>query len=172
MVCFNDLSKLDYLAPEIVLKSGHNMLVDYWALGILMYEMAAGVCPFLADDQIKTCRAILSGKIDFPSYFSPTLRDIIRSLLQKDPAKRLGLRSNDDIKNHTCFSGFDWDGLVQRKLRAPYVPRIANEEKIQEKQQRDIYAEIKSKGGIGSFSRNNSNKTGTNLKSSMFGGYY
>ena len=105
------------------------MSVDYWALGVLIYEMAGGVCPFIADDQIKTCQRILSGKFHIPAHYGPNLSQIIKEFLQKDPKKRLG-KDNDHhiaVKTHPWFEGFNWHGLSRKKLKAPYKPNCAIE---------------------------------------------
>ena len=101
------------------------MAVDYWALGILIYEMAAGTCPFIANDQIKTCQRILAGRIDMPLHFSPSLSQIIKAFLEKDPTKRLG--KDDAIKTHQWFDGLNWVYLLKKKMRAPYKPSCAIE---------------------------------------------
>jgi len=111
---------LDYLAPEMIRKTGHDISVDYWALGVLIFEMATGECPFLAENEAKTCKKILSGKIDFPPLTS-SLCDIIVSFLQLDPSMRLGSSS---VKRHEWFNDFDWDALCGRRMKAPYIPKI------------------------------------------------
>ncbi|KAL3996133.1 ER degradation enhancer, mannosidase alpha-like 1 [Sarotherodon galilaeus] len=72
----------EYLAPEIILSKGYNKAVDWWALGVLVYEMAAGYPPFFADQPIQIYEKIVSGKVRFPSHFSSDLKDLLRNLLQ------------------------------------------------------------------------------------------
>nr|CAD2168454.1 unnamed protein product [Meloidogyne enterolobii] len=80
----------EYLAPEIILSKGYNKAVDWWALGVLIYEMAAGYPPFFADQPIQIYEKIVSGKVKFPSHFSNELKDLLKNLLQVDLIKRFG----------------------------------------------------------------------------------
>ncbi|BFY99848.1 hypothetical protein BsWGS_02892 [Bradybaena similaris] len=115
----------EYLAPEIILSKGYNKAVDWWALGVLIYEMAAGYPPFFADQPIQIYEKIVSGKVRFPSHFSSDLKDLLRNLLQVDLTKRYGNLKNgvNDIKNHKWFSTTDWIAIYQRKVEAPFVPK-------------------------------------------------
>jgi len=116
----------EYLAPEIILSKGYNKAVDWWALGVLMYEMAAGYPPFFADQPIQIYEKIVSGRVRFPSHFSSDLKDLLRNLLQVDLTKRYGNLRNgvNDIKNHKWFSTTEWIAVYQRKVAAPLVPRL------------------------------------------------
>ncbi|XP_044532543.1 cAMP-dependent protein kinase catalytic subunit beta isoform X1 [Gracilinanus agilis] len=115
----------EYLAPEIILSKGYNKAVDWWALGVLIYEMTAGYPPFFADQPIQIYEKIISGKVRFPSHFSSELKDLLRNLLQVDLTKRYGNLKNGvgDIKHHRWFSAIDWIAIFQRKVEAPFVPR-------------------------------------------------
>lgn len=116
----------EYLAPEIILSKGYNKAVDWWALGVLIYEMAAGYPPFFADQPIQIYEKIVSGKVRFPSHFSQDLRDILRNLLQVDLTKRYGNLKNavNDIKVHKWFLTTDWIAIYQKKVEAPFTPKI------------------------------------------------
>jgi len=116
----------EYLAPEIILSKGYNKAVDWWALGVLMYEMAAGYPPFFADQPIQIYEKIVSGKVRFPSHFSSDLKDLLRNLLQVDLTKRYGNLKNGvtDIKNHKWFAQTEWIAVYQKKVSAPLVPKI------------------------------------------------
>ncbi|KAA8585206.1 hypothetical protein FQN60_003900 [Etheostoma spectabile] len=109
----------EYLAPEIILT------VDWWALGVLIYEMAAGYPPFFADQPIQIYEKIVSGKVRFPSHFSSDLKDLLRNLLQVDLTKRFGNLRNgvNDIKGHKWFATTDWIAIYQRKVEAPFIPK-------------------------------------------------
>ncbi|CAF1013485.1 unnamed protein product [Adineta steineri] len=115
----------EYLAPEIILSKGYNKAVDWWALGVLAYEMSAGYPPFFADQPIQIYEKIVSGKVRFPSHFSSDLKDLLRNLLQVDLTKRYGNLKNgvDDIKTHKWFSSTDWIAIYQRKVEPPFVPK-------------------------------------------------
>uniref|UniRef100_A0A8C4Y3P8 cAMP-dependent protein kinase n=1 Tax=Gopherus evgoodei TaxID=1825980 RepID=A0A8C4Y3P8_9SAUR len=116
---------LEYLAPEIILSKGYNKAVDWWALGVLIYEMAAGYPPFLVDQPIQIYKKIVSGKVRFPSHFNSDLKDLLRNLLQVDLTKRFGNLKNgvNDIKNHKWFATTDWIAIYQRKVEASFVPK-------------------------------------------------
>ncbi|CAH8871007.1 unnamed protein product [Trichobilharzia szidati] len=106
----------EYLAPEIILSKGYNKAVDWWALGVLVYEMAAGYPPFFADQPIQIYERIVSGKVRFPSHFSSDLKDLLRNLLQVDLTKRFGNLKNgvNDIKTHKWFATTDWFSIYKR----------------------------------------------------------
>lgn len=121
----------EYLAPELVLGKGHNRGVDYWALGILIYEMVVGHSPFAGSsqtDQMQICRNIVKEKVEFPAGVSSSCRDIILKLLQRDPTKRLGLIHGGAraIRSHPWFAKLDWDAMLKKKIDAPYRPKFAN----------------------------------------------
>lgn len=115
----------EYLAPEIILSKGYNKAVDWWALGVLVYEMAAGYPPFFADQPIQIYEKIVSGKVRFPSHFSSDLKDLLRNLLQVDLTKRFGNLRNgvNDIKGHKWFLSTDWIAIYQKKVEAPFLPK-------------------------------------------------
>jgi len=116
----------DYLAPEIILSKGHDRAVDYWAAGILIYEMCAGFVPYYSDDPMEVYQLILGGDLKFPSHFSRPCMDICSKLLSQNQGKRLGNMKNGvkDIIKHKWFAGFDWAGLLERKLAPPIAPVI------------------------------------------------
>jgi len=115
----------EYLAPEIILSKGYNKAVDWWALGVLVYEMAAGYPPFFADQPIQIYEKIVSGKVRFPSHFSSDLKDLLKNLLQVDLTKRYGNLKNavNDIKNHKWYATTDWISIYQKKVEAPFIPK-------------------------------------------------
>ena len=117
----------DYLAPEIILNKGHGKPVDWWALGVLIYEMLSGYPPFYDDDPMGTYQKILHGKIDFPPHFSRSARDLIKKLLQADLTKRYGNLKGGakDIKSHPWFAGLDWNALTRRATTAPIRPPVS-----------------------------------------------
>ncbi|KAL1915968.1 uncharacterized protein VTP21DRAFT_6356 [Calcarisporiella thermophila] len=116
----------EYLAPEIINSSGHGKAVDWWALGILIFEMLAGYPPFYDDNPFKIYERILAGRIHFPPYIDPVAKDLIKRLLTADRTRRLGnLRGGaDDIKRHKWFRGVDWQGLLCKTVPAPIVPTV------------------------------------------------
>lgn len=114
----------EYLAPEIIQSKGHGKAVDWWALGILIYEMLAGYPPFYDENPFGIYQKILAGKIEFPRHFDANAKDLVRKLLTADRTKRYGcLKSGaEDIKKHKWFKGIDWNKVLQRKVKPPYLP--------------------------------------------------
>lgn len=116
----------EYLAPEIVLSRGYGCACDWWSFGILVYEMNAGYAPFQHKDPMVLYDKIAAGKYKTPQHFSIGLRDIIRNLLQVDLTKRFGNLKNgtDDIKDHRWFKTINWVSCFNKKLEAPYKPKV------------------------------------------------
>ncbi|XP_055535412.1 cAMP-dependent protein kinase catalytic subunit PRKX [Wyeomyia smithii] len=119
----------EYLAPEIIQSKGHNKAVDWWALGVLIYEMLVGYPPFYDDNPFGIYEKILSGKIEWSRHIEPIAKDLIKKLLVLDRTKRLGNMKNgaDDIKRHRWFKHLDWDIVIKRQLKPPLVPKFVNE---------------------------------------------
>lgn len=116
----------EYLAPEIILGRGHGRPVDWWALGILIYEMMAGFPPYYDETPFLIYEKILAGKLEFPPHFDSSLCDLLTGLLQPDPQRRLGCSANgsEDVKNHSWFSGVNWDILSRKLIQAPFTPPV------------------------------------------------
>lgn len=117
----------DYLAPEIILNKGHNHAVDFWALGVLMFEMVQGWPPFYHDQPMKVYEKIILGKISFPHSCSKAFEDIVSKLLVTNPSKRLGNMkgAGADIIKHKWFGSFDWQSLLAGTLMAPHIPDLS-----------------------------------------------
>jgi len=120
----------DYLAPEVILNEGYDWGVDYWGLGVLIYEMGAGVAPFYAENPMDTYRKALSGQVPMPEKFSRALVSIIKKLLHTSQTKRLGRTAGGatTVMCHRWFSNFDWDGLMECRLKPPIKPEIKSPE--------------------------------------------
>jgi len=118
----------DYLAPEVVSGQGHGKGVDWWTLGILIYEMLASYPPFYDEDPMKTYAKIMHGQIAFPTHFSKNAVDLIRRLLHSKATKRLGVLKGGArlVKEHPWFKGFDWDAFEQQRMAAPIVLPVKN----------------------------------------------
>mmetsp|Transcript_37602 Transcript_37602/g.80214 ORF Transcript_37602/g.80214 Transcript_37602/m.80214 type:complete len:678 (+) Transcript_37602:178-2211(+) len=121
----------DYLAPEIIRGKGHDWGVDYWGLGIFLYEITHGYPPFYAADPTNTARKIIRGTFSTPPKFSESLSDLIHKLLCEQ-SKRLGRTQGGaaEIIKHQWFSGFDWDGLLGKTMKVPSKPKVGNLEKL------------------------------------------
>lgn len=122
----------DYLAPEIVTGQGHGKGVDWWTLGILIYEMLASFPPFFDDEPIETYKKIIKCRIKFPRYFSQEAKELIKGLLRSKPVKRLGVLRGGarNIRKHTWFSDFSWENLVSFKARPPIIPKVRGPDDI------------------------------------------
>ena len=116
----------EYLAPEIILSKGYGLAVDWWSLGVLIYEMCAGYPPFYSTDSMKIYEQIVIGKYRMVPSLSTALKDLLRNLLQNDMTKRFGNLKNgvEDIKDHRWFRSIVWLDILNRKVHAPFVPNV------------------------------------------------
>ncbi|XP_059622326.1 cAMP-dependent protein kinase catalytic subunit 3 [Phlebotomus argentipes] len=116
----------EYLAPEILQSKGHNKAVDWWALGVLIYEMLVGYPPFYDDNPLGIYEKILSGKVEWPRQMDAVAKDLVKKLLVLDRTKRMGNMKNgsDDVKRHRWFKHLDWTDVYNRKLKPPIVPQV------------------------------------------------
>lgn len=101
----------DYMAPEVIEGESTGSAIDWWAVGVILYEFLVGIPPFNGDTIEETFDNISNMRIEWPKtqdgeeYLSPNARDLLEKLLTKDPNQRLGTKSVDDIKNHEFFKG-------------------------------------------------------------------
>jgi len=116
----------EYLAPEIVMNLGHNKAVDWWSLGILLYELTVGIPPFYSQNVNEMYRKIQEAPLLFPPNLSNPCKDLIGKLLDRDPKKRLGSGGGDveDITSHPFFENIDWDALYKKEIDPPYKPQV------------------------------------------------
>ncbi|KAI6189657.1 Protein kinase C [Aphelenchoides bicaudatus] len=120
----------DYIAPEILQEMEYGFSVDWWALGVLLYEMCAGQPPFEADNEDDLFEAILHDDVLYPVWLSREAVNILKAFMTKNPLRRLGCvqsqGSEDAIRAHPFFREIDWDALEARKVKPPFKPRIKN----------------------------------------------
>jgi len=118
----------EYIAPEVLLNKGHGKPVDWWTLGILVYEMIVGYPPFVDEDPMGIYQKILAGKITFPKIFHKEAKSLVKKLLTPDLGKRFGNLKNgaNDIKEHKWFKDLNWDALLKKEIEAPFKPVIKN----------------------------------------------
>ena len=127
----------EYMAPEILLRRGHNKGVDYWATGILIYECESGSTPF-ADydgyDNKVICENILRKPLSYPKGMNPSAKQLIKKLLHRQPTRRYGClaRGANDIKDAPYYTTLDWNALLAKEISAPYVPPKASANGISE----------------------------------------
>jgi len=117
----------EYLAPEIIQSEGHGKAADWWACGILCYEMLVGYPPFYDDNAPGLYEKILRGRIRWPIDIDPLSREIVRAFLHPDRSRRLGnlIGGPDDVLSHPWFRGVDWEALERREIRAPIIPQVS-----------------------------------------------
>eukprot|EP00808_Paulinella_micropora_P020544 g36056.t1 len=123
------VSGKDYLAPEIVSGKGHGKGVDWWTLGVFVYEMLASYPPFYDEDPMKTYAKIMHGSITFPSHFSKEAVGLVKKLLHHKPFKRLGVVKGGSrlVCKHPWFKDVNWTNLESRKVAPPIVPTIKDQ---------------------------------------------
>merc|ERR1719284_1614568 len=123
---------IEYMAPEILTRSGHGKAVDWWSLGALMYDMLTGAPPFTAENRKKTIEKILKGKLNLPPYLTPDARDLIKKLLKRQISQRLGSgpADADPIKTHPFFKHISWADVISRKLEPPFKPVLASDDDV------------------------------------------
>ncbi|XP_043283406.1 ribosomal protein S6 kinase beta-1-like [Venturia canescens] len=123
---------IEYMAPEILTRSGHGKAVDWWSLGTLMYDMLTGSPPFTSNNRKRTIEKILMCKLNLPPYLTSDARDLIRKLLKRQVAQRLGSASSDaeQIKNHAFFKHINWQDVISRKLEPPFKPTLTSEDDV------------------------------------------
>ncbi|XP_043707473.1 serine/threonine-protein kinase AtPK2/AtPK19-like isoform X2 [Telopea speciosissima] len=117
----------EYMAPEILLRKGHNKEADWWSLGILLYEMLTGQPPFTHANRQKLQQRIISEKMKLPSYLSTEAHSLLKGLLQKEPSRRLGNGPGGEveIKNHKWFRPINWKKLESRQLEPKFKPDVS-----------------------------------------------
>jgi serine/threonine protein kinase len=106
-----------YLAPEMIKKKGHGKTVDWYLLGVVLYELLTGLPPYYVDDKEELFENILKSefKIDTVKYkISEDCDDLLRKLLEKDPIKRLGHNGALEIKSHRFFKETDWEKVLKK----------------------------------------------------------
>ncbi|KAI8337830.1 kinase-like domain-containing protein [Choanephora cucurbitarum] len=114
----------EYLAPELLLGQGYTKTVDWWTLGVLLYEMMTGLPPFYDENTNEMYRKILQDELRFPDDMSKEAQSLLRGLLTRDPNERLGNHGSEEIKNHPFFASIDWRKLNQKKVQPPYKPSV------------------------------------------------
>lgn len=117
----------EFMAPEILREQRYGRAVDWWAFGVLIYEMLLGQSPFRGDDEDEIFDAILEDEPLYPIHMPHASVSILQQLLCREPNNRLGAGPNDaeDIKRHVFFKDINWDDIMAKKVPAPYYPSIS-----------------------------------------------
>ncbi|GFZ47785.1 protein kinase C [Saitozyma sp. JCM 24511] len=117
----------EYLAPELLSGHGYTKCVDWWTLGVLLYEMLTGLPPFYDENTNEMYRKILSDPLRFPEEVGSEARSLLTQLLNRDPARRLGVNGAQEIKNHPFFARhIDFKKLWAKKIQPPFKPAVAS----------------------------------------------
>ncbi|KAJ6097754.1 hypothetical protein N7499_002128 [Penicillium canescens] len=118
----------EYLAPEVIHNSGHGLAVDWWALGILIYEFLIGQPPFWDSNPLRIYEQIVEGRLRFPANMPPAAQNIITLLCKTNPSERLGHISGGStrVKSHPFFQDVIWDDLFYRRVKGPIIPRLSH----------------------------------------------
>lgn len=112
----------EYMAPEVLAQAGHGFCVDYWGLGMLLYEMMTGLPPWYTTDRAKLFRRLKSAPLDIPSYFSIQAANCVSALLERNPRRRLGVTGIRTSMEHEFFRNISWKSLYARRVEAPIRP--------------------------------------------------
>ncbi|XP_067419536.1 serine/threonine-protein kinase N1 isoform X2 [Emydura macquarii macquarii] len=122
----------EFLAPEVLTDTSYTRVVDWWGLGVLVYEMLVGESPFPGDDEEEVFDSIVNDEVRYPRFLSTEAIGLMRRLLRRNPERRLGSSERDaeDIKKQPFFRAIDWEALLARRLPPPFVPIIKGREDI------------------------------------------
>ncbi|GAA5912616.1 protein kinase C [Sporobolomyces salmoneus] len=118
----------EFMAPEIILEQRYGRAVDWWAFGVLIYEMLLGQSPFRGDDEDEIFDAILEDEPLYPIHMPKDSVSILQKLLTKDPSRRLGASEADavEIKSHLFFKDTNWDDVFHKRIPSPFFPAISS----------------------------------------------
>ncbi|KAH0534918.1 serine/threonine-protein kinase N isoform X1 [Cotesia glomerata] len=122
----------EFLAPEVLTETSYTRAVDWWGLGVLIFEMLVGESPFPGDDEEEVFDSIVNDEVRYPRFLSLEAIAIMRRLLRKNPDRRLGSSERDaeDVKKQSFFRHIVWDDLLLRRVKPPFVPVIHSVEDV------------------------------------------
>ncbi|XP_048705889.2 microtubule-associated serine/threonine-protein kinase 4 isoform X4 [Caretta caretta] len=119
----------EYIAPEVILRQGYGKPVDWWAMGIILYEFLVGCVPFFGDTPEELFGQVISDEINWPEKDEappPDTQDLITLLLRQNPLERLGTGGAYEVKQHQFFRSLDWNSLLRQK--AEFIPQLESED--------------------------------------------
>ncbi|KAM3868401.1 serine/threonine-protein kinase N2-like [Diretmus argenteus] len=116
----------EFLAPEVLTDDNYTRAVDWWGMGVLIFEMLVGESPFPGEDEEEVFDSIVNDDVQYPESLSPDAISIIQKLLKKNPVKRLGAGERDanQVKGEKFFETIDWEALLAKKVTPPFLPSI------------------------------------------------
>ncbi|XP_055896064.1 serine/threonine-protein kinase N2-like isoform X5 [Biomphalaria glabrata] len=122
----------EFLAPEVLTETSYSRAVDWWGLGVLIYEMLVGESPFPGDDEEEVFDSIVNEEVRYPRFLSTEAIAIMRRLLRRNPDRRLGSSERDaeDVKKQAFFRNVNWNDLLMKKVKPPFTPTIKNMEDV------------------------------------------
>lgn len=122
----------EFLAPEVLTETSYTRAVDWWGLGVLIFEMLVGESPFPGDDEEEVFDSIVNDEVRYPRFLSLEAIAIMRRLLRKNPERRLGATERDaeDVKKQAFFRNVSWEDLLMRRVPPPFVPTITGLEDV------------------------------------------
>ncbi|XP_022661056.1 serine/threonine-protein kinase N2-like isoform X2 [Varroa destructor] len=122
----------EFLAPEVLTESAYTRAVDWWGLGVLIFEMLVGESPFPGDDEEEVFDSIVHDEVRYPRFLSIEAIAIMRRLLRKNPERRLGATEKDasDVKKQAFFRNINWEDLLAKRTKPPFVPTVRNMEDV------------------------------------------
>lgn len=122
----------EFLAPEVLTETSYTRAVDWWGLGVLIFEMLVGESPFPGDDEEEVFDSIVNDEVRYPRFLSTEAIAIMRRLLRRNPERRLGASEKDaeDVRKQPFFRDMNWDDLLARKVRPPFVPSVRHAEDV------------------------------------------
>jgi RAC serine/threonine-protein kinase len=116
----------EYLAPEVLEGKGYGKAVDWWSFGTLMYEMLTGLPPFYCEDVQQMYTKIMTAELETPDSVSPQAADLLAKLLDRNPDTRL--QDPPQIKKHPFFQPIDFEKLIKKQIKPPFVPEVRGED--------------------------------------------
>jgi serine/threonine protein kinase len=134
----------DYIAAEIVASKPYSFPVDWWSLGVLVFELISGKTPFRADDSEGIYNNIQANRIQWVNEVRGPIRELVTGLLEPDPRRRLGMKGAEEIKKSAWFVGVQWEKIGHKGVNPPVIPQYASPETLEmEKLTKGIQSDYK-----------------------------